>query len=187
MVLPPVHSCHYARSAGTDKSLKKTRIARLPKMRASLREHLFHSCHHARSAGTDKSLKKTRIARLPKMRASLREHLFHSLIIAWKSHESEEILVWEQFQKLSLQNNNSFIWQEALFPSDEADLTISRNVFPPKSLFSSGLLDPEELIQRTPEHLTDLDAQVDGRIIVTLFDRADRLPGHPYRFRQVRL
>lgn len=95
------------------------------------------------------------------------------------SHESEEILkMWEHFQEhFLLINNNSFIWQEALFPSDEADLTISRNVFPPKSLFSSSLLAPEELIQRTPEHLTDLDAQVDGRIIITLFDRADRLPG----------
>ena len=36
------HSCGHARATGTDKGMKKTRSARLPKMRASLCEHLFH-------------------------------------------------------------------------------------------------------------------------------------------------
>ena len=41
--VPAYHSCVDASSAGTNKSLKKTRFARLPKMQDSLCEHLYHS------------------------------------------------------------------------------------------------------------------------------------------------
>ena len=40
-----------------------------------------------------------------------------------------------------------------------------------------SLFCPEKLVQRFSEDLADLDAKVDGRVIIALFDRADRLPG----------
>ena len=39
-----------------------------------------------------------------------------------------------------------------------------------------SLLCPEKLVQRFSEDLADLDAKVDGRVVIALFDRADRLP-----------
>ena len=43
----------------------------------------------------------------------------------------------------------------------------------------------KQLIKSLSQHLTDLDAQIDRRIIIALLDRADRLPGYSDRISEV--
>ena len=43
---------------------------------------------------------------------------------------------------------------------------------------------PKQLVQRPIQHLTDGDAQLDGGVVVSLFNGVNRLPGHPHRIRQ---